>query len=489
MQFPAVNWHEGLFLQPHHFQAWDRHWSERVSLGERWQSPYSYGLLELSINRDALAAGFLQVDVLRCKTPGGTLIDAVAGQYAERRDLRPAMELASQRVALRSLNRNPASISLSVDVYVGVPRLQLGIKNVDSPEHRNGARYVAQCIDLPDELDAACVRPVEVRNVNARLLVDGDDLAGYDLLRIARVSRSRQGENLFQLDNQYVPPLMDCSASDVLRAEVLTSLSDLLQHTSQKLTHQALDAGGELHASSPVDVRRLVALQALLPAASVFSVLAQSRGIHPMMAYTEMVRVAGSLAVLQPKRMPEPTAGYDHENIGPLFAALKRRITTALEVLRHESYTQAMFIGTEHGMQVSIEPQQLQSTRRWFIGVQRGNHSTESIVSLFQSGKLDFKLGGTNQIEKMFATRQAGLELRHTINAPVTLPQGDQWVYLEVINCESSAWHDVRTSTGLAMHINESHLTERSHLPGNTTINLKVGGKSFALQLALFGAA
>ncbi len=47
MQFPAVNWHEGLFLHPHHFQAWDRHWTERVSTGEQWQSPHGYGCSRL----------------------------------------------------------------------------------------------------------------------------------------------------------------------------------------------------------------------------------------------------------------------------------------------------------------------------------------------------------------------------------------------------------------------------------------------------------
>ncbi len=487
MQFPAVNWHEGLFLQPHHFQAWDRHWSERVSVGERWQAPFAYGVQELSINRDALAAGFLQIDILRCKTPGGTLIDGMSGQIAERRDLRPAMELATGRLASQS-HEVARSTSASVDIYVGVPRLQLGIKNVDTPEHRNGARFVAQCVDLPDELDAACVRPVEVRNVNARLLVDGEDLAGFDLLRLARVRRSRQGDSLYQLDRQYIPPLMDCNGCDLLRTEVLTSVHDQLQSTLQKLTNQLLDAGGQLHAHSPVEVRRLVAYQALSPAMAVFNVLAFSRGVHPFTVYIELARLAGALEVLQPKRTAETTAAYDHENLGPLFFALKRRIATALESLRHEKYWQAAFIGNETGMQVAVEPALFLENRRWFIGIQRGNASPESIRALFQPGNLDWKLGSIRQIEKLFASRQVGLELKPAINVPSSLPQGDQWLYFEIANCDSLAWSDVRLSGSLAIRINEATIVDRDQLPGNASMELRLGGKTYNLQLALFGA-
>ena len=74
MQFPAVNWHEGLFLQPHHFQAWDRHWSERVTAGEQWQNPYFYGITEIAINSAALAAGHFQLDALKARTPAGGAI-------------------------------------------------------------------------------------------------------------------------------------------------------------------------------------------------------------------------------------------------------------------------------------------------------------------------------------------------------------------------------------------------------------------------------
>ncbi len=190
MQFPAVNWHEGLFLQPHHFQAWDRHWSERVSTGEQWLNPFSYGILSIAINEAALSAGYLQIDSLRCKTPGGVLIDFGVGHQSDRRDLRPAFHGTSDQSSQGSSSARgmEGNGSQRLDVFIGVPRLKLGNKNVDPVQHMNGARFRAHWLDLPDEVDAATVRPVELRQLNAKILLGTDDLAGYDVFKLPESS-------------------------------------------------------------------------------------------------------------------------------------------------------------------------------------------------------------------------------------------------------------------------------------------------------------
>ncbi|MEM8735675.1 MAG: type VI secretion system baseplate subunit TssK, partial [Planctomycetota bacterium] len=136
MQFPPVHWHEGLFLQPQHFQAWDRHWTERVSMGEMWQNPYAYGVAEIEINSAALAAGYFQLDKLKAKTPAGTLLELSVGQQSERRDVRPALHGPASNG-----DGEAVSTSSRVKVYIGVPRLRLGDANVTQGEQRSGNRY------------------------------------------------------------------------------------------------------------------------------------------------------------------------------------------------------------------------------------------------------------------------------------------------------------------------------------------------------------
>lgn len=488
MQFPAVHWHEGLFLQPHHFQAWDRHWSERLAVGELWQNPHSYGLAELSINSSALATGFFQVDALRAKTPGGVLVEFSAGKQPERRDLRSALDEAAYSF---DADRDAISArsSPTVDVFLAVPRLQLGGKNVDEAGHRNGSRYEKQWMELPDEVDAASVQPVEFRCVNAKILLSTDDPAGYDAVRIARIERGDRDGVIAQLDKTYVPPLLDCAAWPQLRSEIFSPVSDWLLQVGEHSAAEVLDAGGALHAESPIEVQRLLLLQAVNPAVTVVRMLSQSRGIHPLQAYVELARTAGSIDIFKPTRGPQLTESYDHENIGPLFQSLKQRILQSLQSLERLPYRQRTFIGNETGMQVSIEPSELKLYKRWYIGVHKGELTEEAIDELLSPGNLDWKLGSADQVDRLFIQRMPGLEMRRTRSVPAHLPKGAEWVYFELDGLDNVAWRDVERSGCLAMRFKDSLIVNRAQLPGNRKLVVQSGRTSIALQFSLFGVA
>ncbi len=503
MQFPAVNWHEGLFLQPHHFQAWDRHWTERVCTGEQWQAPHSYGVLELAINSDALSAGFLQLDSLRCKTASGAIIESSTGFVMERRDLRPSLDSLSRRSQSAASHTLPTQLSVGssshglyveqeiryVDVYVGVPRLKLGYQNVDAADHRNGSRFRAQWLDLPDELDAACIKPVELRELNARILLSTDDLAGYDTLRIARVRRGEEDDVQVRMDSNYIPPLMDCSASTLMRTQILTSIYDLMQHYSEQYSKQLFDTGGTLHANTPLDVQRLLVLQAVNPAASVLRVLANSRGIHPLTLYIELARLAGTLDLLHANRVSKSTSPYDHEDLGGIFFELKRRILSAVDGLQRAPYRQIMFVGSENGMQLTIDRGQFAISRRWFLGIHKGNLEAEVVHKLMSAGHLDWKLGSTGQVEKWFAARAPGVALKRCAAVPAALPKSGEWIYYQVEDLDQPAWKDVEASGSLAMRISDTSIANRGELVGNRSILITAGKETYALQFALFGVA
>jgi type VI secretion system protein ImpJ len=474
MRFPAVHWHEGLFLQPHHFQAWDRHWTERIGVGESWQNPFSYGVYEVVWNHAALAAGFLQIDVLRCKTQGATLVEFSEQRPAERRDLRPAFH------ALGGEHR-------SIDVFVGVARLQLGSHNVDDPKHRNGARFHSELLEYPDETDAANVQPVGLRRINAKILFGHEDLAGYDVLRIGKIRRSEKEQSIAELDTEYVPPLMDIAAWAPFRQQVLQPLCDLVHQQSEKIGSEVEQAGGLLHANTPVELQRVIALQALYPAVATLSVLSRSRGIHPMHAYLELARVVGSLQLLRSDRQPPRMAAYDHEDIGPLFASLKRSIFQTIEAFAETPYLQYCFHGTEHGMQLSVDRGVFTQVKRWLIGVQKGTMSTADAITLISPANLDWKLGSTQQVDALFLRRGAGLQLRHTNSIPASLPRGEQWIYFDIVNQNDGVWDDVVATGGLSMRIRETSIVNRSALVGSKTIVLRRGDENVPLQFSLFG--
>ncbi len=483
MQFPAVNWHEGLFLQPHHFQAWDRHWSERVSSGEQWQNPHFYGISEIAINSAALAAGHFQLDRLKARTPAGALLQLTAGQQSARCDLRGAFANQTNPAAD---DANESVAGSRIEVYIGIPRLRLGGENVNRGSSSNGQRFSSELLELPDEVDASSVQPVELRRVNAHLLLGGQDLTGYDALPIASVRRSDDG-SAFELDPNTIPPLLDCSAWPGMRAQVLSPIADLLTRASEQAGQALADASGTLQANSPLQLSQLLLLQVVNPAASMMRVMATSRGIHPHAAYLELARLAGALDLFHAQRSVKPTRGYDHDQLGPLFLQLKRRIVTALAAFDSKPYIQKFLVGNDFGMQTTLDPLP-PGKAEWFIGVHKGKLPLAHLQQLLSAGHMDWKLGSAEQVERLFTQRMPGVELQPAQELPPSLPRGNEWAYFK-IDQNGSAWKDVLASRTLAIRIKDSMIANAETLSGNRQLEVSYQKQVIPLRFALFGVS
>lgn len=483
MLYPPVNWHEGLFLQPHHFQAWDRHWSERLAASESWQNPHGYGLVEIAINSSALASGYFQLDTLKAKTPGGTMIELAAGQQSERRDVRPEFEQISSELARRHTENSSIA---TLTVYLGVPRLRLGAANVShgEAEVEGQSRWSAELKEYPDETDSASIQPVELRRVNARILFSTEDLSGYDALAIAKVHRGADGIAV-EIEPEYIPPLLDCTAWPGLQQGLLSTACELLMRTSEKLGTSIADEGPTLDPSSSIGLQRILALQVVNPAAATLAALRNMRGIHPRQVYFEFSRLAGALDSFTPQRYCETPPAYDHEDVGPVLEKLLQRIVRNLELLDAKPYTQKFFFGTANGMRVDLEPAAIEKSKRWILGALVNDGSPSWFIDLVTSAKLDWKLGSDRQIEQIFSRREPGVQTSALDSLPDYLPRNVGWAYFE-IDPSSATWQDVIESRSLAIRFRDSIIANVAELPGNRRVHLKLDEFQPTLEFSLF---
>src|SRR5919197_942050 len=81
MSESAVNWHEGMFLRPQHFQAADRFWHDQVRQSSQWDVHYNWGLRAVTLDADALRS-------YRADSPRDGLFDENTGQNARPVQLR-----------------------------------------------------------------------------------------------------------------------------------------------------------------------------------------------------------------------------------------------------------------------------------------------------------------------------------------------------------------------------------------------------------------
>lgn len=468
MHHLPVHWSEGLFLQPHHLQAADRYWTEATQLSEQWDHPYSYGMRSLEFSEEAISNYQFQVNVCHARMKDGALISLDPGQEPDRVDLKEAFASES-----------------TVMVYLAVPKLKLGRSNVGTLEEPGKNRYIESSIGVSDESLGGNDQEIGLRDLNVRVCLSTQDLDGYELLPIARVQRSSEKEATPQLDTGYIPPVLAIEAWPPLGRDIVRAIYDVIGQKIEILAETVVNRNISLVSQEPGDLNRLMMLSELNAAYATLQVLTFASGVHPLVAYTELARIVGQLAIFGPQRRPPEIPHYDHDDLARIFNWVKQQIELMLEAIGGYEYEQRFFEGEGQGMRVTLENKWLGPDWTWYVGVLRGDLSEKDCLAMLSPGALNWKLGSSAQVESLFRYGQAGLQLKPATQAPRALPPSRDWIYYEV-NKEGTAWNDVQKTQTLAMRLQEKLIQNFDTLQGQRKLVVAVGGKQAALEFALF---
>src|SRR5262249_34964002 len=287
-------------------------------------------------------------------------------------------------------------------VYLAVPMLRLGRANAPGNDQADGTRYVLDTQDLEDENTGINPQPIQVRLLNLKLLLSTDDQTGYEVLPIARVTRSERAEATPELDTTYIPPVLACDAWKVLFADILQSAYDRIGKKIELLSSQVVSRGITFDSQAQGDPLIFAQLRELNEAYALLGILAFAQGVHPLRAYLELCRVVGQLSIFGATRRPPELPRYDHDDLRGCFCTVKMHIDALLNIVVEPTYKERAFIGAGLRMQVSLEPSWLESVWQMFIGVQSPLSSEECIRLLTKPGQLDMKIGSSDRVDDIF---------------------------------------------------------------------------------------
>jgi type VI secretion system protein ImpJ len=483
MRNPQVHWYEGLFLHPQHFQAQDRFWDELLRTGHQWDHPYHYGLCAFEYSPEALANHRLEVRTLKARMRDGTLVALEGASEPDAVDLKEAIGGGSEVAAdlAAAFEQEPV-----VRVYVGVPKLKLGRPNVGLPESQPRPRYVEVRQTAADESMGGAEQELELRALNARILLSTDELTGYEVLPIAQIKRAGAGEARPEIDRDYIPPVLAVDAWPRLGRDIVRAVFDVVGQKIDVLGQQVADRGIGFASRDPGDMDRILMLSQLNAAHAALGVLAFAKGVHPLVAYTELCRLLGQLSIFHRERRAIEVPPYDHEDLARIFFHVQQQIEAIINSVRDYEYEQRYFMGVGMGMQVTLEPKWFNSDWSWYIGVNKGELTQQECRELLSSGQLDWKLGSSRQVEILFTQRAEGLQMT-MLDRPVrALPARPEWMYYEVSRRDAPAWRDVQSTQTLAMRLRDSLIMNQDRLQGERQLVVKVGGRNVPLQFALF---
>ncbi len=469
MKSLPVHWSEGLFLQPHHFQAAERSWTETLQTSELWDHHYGYGVRRLELSADAIANYQFQVNVCHARMKDGTLVALDPGQGLDRLDLKEAFA------------REPV-----VRVYLAVPKLKIGTANVRGAMGRRPSPAMwKSCSRSRTRAPAATTRRSASACWTCGSCSPRRTWPATKSCRWPRSSGRRKHEAAPAIDDNYFPPMLAIDAWPPLGRDVVRAIYDIVGKKIEVLSEQVINRGISLVSQEPGDLDRLFMLNELNAAYSVLQVLAFAGGIHPVWAYTELCRLVGRLSLFSEQRRPPEIPHYDHDDLATIFHKIKDWIVLLLGRVRDYEYEQRFFIGEGKGMRVSLESKWLGSDWQWFIGVHYGNLSEQDCLALLRPGASNWKLGSSRQVDSLYQFGAEGLHMRPLSQAPRALPPRRDWLYFEV-NRENTAWRDVLETQTLAMRLTDSLIVNRDKLPGERNIVVAAGGKHVNLQFALF---
>jgi len=469
MATQAVYWHEGMFLRPQHFQVWERHARELIQREGKWNLHYNWGLRRAEIDLDALGNYRLVIRELSARLGDGTLVDVPALGNLPVLDLKEAFGRET-----------------TLTVYLAVPVFQLARANVSNASNgpaANGARYIVDSQELEDENTGMNPQPIEVRRLNLRLLLSGQDHSGYEVLPIARIKRADRAEAVPQLDESYIPPILACDAWKPLWAALLQQLYDRLGKKLELLTTQVVSRSISFDSVGQGDRLLFEQLRVLNEAYAPFDVMVFAQGVHPFFAYLELCRLVGKLSIFGAQRRPPELPKYDHDDLGGCFWRVKQHIDALLDIVVEPEYKERPFIGAGLRMQVALEPSWLEEGQQMYVGV-LSPLPAEQCVRLLTRG-LDMKIGSSDRVDEIFRQGAAGLRFTFAQHPPRTLPSQPGLTYFLVDrDSQREEWDQVGRSLTLAVRLNENLIV--SNIQGQRTLSIRIGGQSTTLQFTLY---
>jgi type VI secretion system protein ImpJ len=346
-----------MHLTPQHFQAQRRYHEDQTARTIGLLAPFAYGLQALTIDDEALRNG-----TLRLVQAKGVLPDGTAFHCPESDRCPEAMAVADQFSPTRDAHL----------LHLALPAWRADASNVMDPALGIPSRFAVREEVLVDESTGA--DPLPVRLAERQLLLRFDEALTDDMvsLPIARIVRDGRGQ--YQLDTQFVPPVLQLSASERLldltreTVSLLEAKSNALVATLSQATATAT-GGAAAYMGNELATRWL--LHAVRSADAPLRHLLLARRAHPERLYAELARLAGALCTFSMNSHPRDVPLYDHDDATATFDALERQLRAHLDVVIS---ARALVMPLQRVSDVLhtapvTDPRCFEPGVRWFLGV------------------------------------------------------------------------------------------------------------------------
>jgi len=429
-----VHWHEGLFLQPHHLQRMQKSLSDSTNAERRLGWAYPYGVVEVRVSRDELENFRIRFDKLRVMMPSGVEVS-----FPDHAELPPL-----------DIKQTFAASGAGFNVYLGVPLWQEGRANTLNPGNEVDPRakvlYRLKEVEYADENTGQNPKPLQLRQVNARLLLEGEDYSDMEVLPLLRIRRGTGDEGgMPRQDPDYVPPCMVLSGSTQLR-ELVRDLIAQVQAHRKELVVQLTRGGFSLDTLRGVQFEQLLRLRTLNRYSARLPALVEAPAIQPFVMYVEFRGLLGELVALQPDRDEFDCAPYDHDNPYPCFQELSAKIRAHLRGAVAAAYIKVDFQDVSGQLTAKLVDEHFTQPNAYLLAIK--TKIDPSALARYVVDADKFKL----MPQSLAARAIRGVELKEERHPPLELPAAPDLYYFRLDRTASARmWEMIKTEKSVVV--------------------------------------
>ena len=400
-QMQPVLWTKGVLLSPQHLQTQDRFLEDLIQfqLGGLTYCPWGFHRLE--IDHEALAGGSFAISSAAGIFPDGLLFD---------------LPLSDAAPAPKLLEGTWEPDQTVMDVFLAVPEYRVDGQNVAVTPGDTSARYEAEVLLRRDENTGLAEKPIQVAKKNFRLLVQGESLEGNSVLRVGRVRRTATGD--LSLDPQFVPPLIDISASDYLIAiarrlvEILSARSSMLAGTRRQKNQSLADF-------SIADVASFWLLYSINTYFPQLRHLFETKRGHPEELYTAMLSLAGALTTFSTMVHPRDLPAYEHDDLTACFTKLDEQLRTLLETVVPSSCVSLPLRLVQQSIYATaLDQDSYLAAPQIYLAIDAAMNPAD----LIQRAPRLIKISSADRVDVLIRQALAGVPLTYTPNPPPAVP-------------------------------------------------------------------
>lgn len=419
-----IIWHEGMFLQPTHFQQFERYLLDVCIQTERFHTSHCWGVERFTIDKALLETQQFALRDVRARFYDGTLLDA------------PARDCLPSPVSVP--RQNSACI-----IYLGIPVRHSGHAEISLQDEHAHVRYTSKHIDVCDAIEETPrENTLTVGQLRPQLLRDHEVTDEYSTIAIASVAPIHL-DTPAVLDADFIPTclntdnigyftrtLVQVHAQLTRFIDILCETKSARENRTQHSTLERLLFGKLQHY-----LTRLKNLQ-------------QSSPFHPKKLYDWMCELVTELGCFSSGPLENvclPT--YQHKHLTQTFLPLTDTFNNTLKNCFSKDAIEIPLEAKPYGLYLATLPEAafLPNTE-WIISIE--SNTPQKAQALIAS----LKIAPIESLPHLISHALPGLPLRERVVLPRQIPYHEGAHYFSIPN-QHALWEKNTSSPTLGIQL------------------------------------